>query len=58
MLGEAAMTMKDADHFQDYINAIKQVGEEAQGKGIFRANNYSIKLSALHPKPIVPNMSA
>lgn len=51
MLGEAAMTMEDADrYFQDYINAIKAVGEDAKGKDIFRANSVSIKLSALHPK--------
>ncbi|OOF70270.1 bifunctional proline dehydrogenase/L-glutamate gamma-semialdehyde dehydrogenase PutA [Rodentibacter caecimuris] len=51
MLGEAAMTQSDADrYFRDYLQAIKTVGQKAQGESIYRANSISVKLSAIHPR--------
>lgn len=51
MLGEAAMTMEDADRYlRDYINAIHAVGKDSANYDIFRSNSVSVKLSAIHPK--------
>ncbi|MBR0574594.1 MULTISPECIES: bifunctional proline dehydrogenase/L-glutamate gamma-semialdehyde dehydrogenase PutA [Pasteurellaceae] len=51
MLGEAAMTASDAEHyFQDYINAIEAVGRDSADKDIFQSNGVSVKLSAIHPR--------
>ncbi|MDU8924745.1 bifunctional proline dehydrogenase/L-glutamate gamma-semialdehyde dehydrogenase PutA [Pasteurellaceae bacterium LIM206] len=51
MLGEAAMTKADAErYFQDYLQAIKVVGEESEGRDIYRSNGISVKLSAIHPR--------
>ena len=51
MLGEAAMTMADADHFdRAYSGAIERLAKEAT-KGNIRNNpGISVKLSALHPR--------
>ena len=51
MLGEAAMTQEDADrYYQDYVNAITEVGEDSKGLDIYRSNGISVKLSAIHPR--------
>ena len=51
MLGEAAMTMRDADaYFSDYENAIHAIGKAAKGRGVYAGPGISIKLSALHPR--------
>ena len=51
MLGEAAMTEADADrYYQDYVNAIHAIGQDAAGKGIYEGNGISVKLSAIHPR--------
>lgn len=51
MLGEAAMTKNDAEHyFNDYLHAIEEVGKHAQGRTIYNGNSVSVKLSAIHPK--------
>ncbi len=51
MLGEAARTMSDAqDYFHSYEMAIDHIGQQAQGKGIYRGAGISVKLSALHPR--------
>ncbi|TCK01778.1 L-proline dehydrogenase /delta-1-pyrroline-5-carboxylate dehydrogenase [Volucribacter psittacicida] len=51
MLGEAAMTQQDADrYFQDYILAIKAVGQESAQRDIYQSNSISVKLSAIHPR--------
>ncbi len=52
MLGEAAMTMKDARRYAtSYMNAILAISTHAQGQGdIFSAPSISVKLSALHPR--------
>lgn len=51
MLGEAAMTMQDADKYlQDYEQAIHAVGKDSQGKSLYDANSVSVKLSAIHPR--------
>ncbi len=51
MLGEAAMTMADADHFDKaYSDAIARLAKEAT-RGNIRSNpGISVKLSALHPR--------
>ena len=52
MLGEAARTMVDADgYFDDYKNAIEQIGKTQNGKkNELTGNGISVKLSAIHPR--------
>lgn len=51
MLGEAAMTMQDADrYYADYESALHAIGKAANGRGIYAGPGISIKLSALHPR--------
>ena len=51
MLGEAALTQRDADRYvKSYENAIHAIGRAAAGRGIFAGPGISIKLSALHPR--------
>ena len=51
MLGEAAMTEADAKrYFNDYLQAIEEVGKDAAGRTIYNGNSVSVKLSAIHPK--------
>ncbi len=51
MLGEAAMTMDDAEAYRaDYERAIHAIGKAAAGRGIYAGPGISIKLSALHPR--------
>ncbi|MFK7902262.1 MAG: bifunctional proline dehydrogenase/L-glutamate gamma-semialdehyde dehydrogenase PutA, partial [Nitratireductor sp.] len=51
MLGEAALTAKDADAFYaSYANAIKGLAEHASHSDIKENPGISIKLSALHPR--------
>lgn len=51
MLGEAALTAKDADHFYDsYADAIKQLAQHCKSGDIRENPGISIKLSALHPR--------
>lgn len=56
MLGEAALTRDDAKrYFDDYLHAIKAVGQAASEQCGIQAPSVSIKLSALHPRYEVPN---
>lgn len=56
MLGEAALTQADADHyFEAYRNAIRMIGRSGPsgsfvGSDVFSTPSISIKLSALHPR--------
>lgn len=52
MLGEAALTTKDAQkYFDAYVNAIKSLGLSVdKTKTIVEKSNISVKLSALHPR--------
>lgn len=51
MLGEAAMTMADAERYYDeYESAIHAIGKAAKGRGVYEGPGISIKLSALHPR--------
>jgi len=56
MLGEAALTQKDADrYFEAYRKAILAIGRSGPngsfvGSNVFAAPSISIKLSALHPR--------
>ncbi len=51
MLGEAAMTAADAQHYYDaYERAIEAIGRASAGRGIHDGPGISIKLSALHPR--------
>jgi RHH-type proline utilization regulon transcriptional repressor/proline dehydrogenase/delta 1-pyrroline-5-carboxylate dehydrogenase len=51
MLGEAALTMADANHyFAAYQTAIHAIGKASDGRGIRQGPGISIKLSALHPR--------
>ena len=51
MLGEAAMTMKDARRYQQaYSEAIQNIAEHATAKRISENPGISVKLSALHPR--------
>jgi len=51
MLGEAAMTAKDAGrYYAAYESAIRAIGTVAAGRGIHDGPGISIKLSALHPR--------
>jgi RHH-type proline utilization regulon transcriptional repressor/proline dehydrogenase/delta 1-pyrroline-5-carboxylate dehydrogenase len=52
MLGEAAMTMEDAErYFKSYQDAIAAISKAVKpGQDVFNAPGISIKLSALHPR--------
>ncbi len=51
MLGEAAMTMDDADaYLASYTEAIHAIGKASGGLGVYDGPGISIKLSALHPR--------
>ncbi|MCU0920832.1 MAG: trifunctional transcriptional regulator/proline dehydrogenase/L-glutamate gamma-semialdehyde dehydrogenase [Burkholderiaceae bacterium] len=51
MLGEAALTMRDAEAYQAaYEQAIQAIGQASAGRGIYEGPGISIKLSALHPR--------
>jgi RHH-type proline utilization regulon transcriptional repressor/proline dehydrogenase/delta 1-pyrroline-5-carboxylate dehydrogenase len=55
MLGEAAMTMHDADRYlAAYATSLKEVARAANGQGkangVFGRPSISVKLSALHPR--------
>jgi RHH-type transcriptional regulator, proline utilization regulon repressor / proline dehydrogenase / delta 1-pyrroline-5-carboxylate dehydrogenase len=54
MLGEAAMTMADADRYlAAYETSLKEVASAAKGtpsNGVFARPSISVKLSALHPR--------
>jgi len=51
MLGEAALTSGDSDHFMEaYGMAIKAIGSRNRESDIFAAPSISVKLSALHPR--------
>jgi len=50
MLGEAAMTLRDADRYADaYHGALDRLAREANGD-LISSPGISVKLSALHPK--------
>ena len=51
MLGEAALTMADADaYYRLYEEAIHAIGRASAGRGIRQGPGISVKLSALHPR--------
>ena len=51
MLGEAAMTMADADaYYSLYEQAIDAIGRASAGRGVRDGPGISVKLSALHPR--------
>ncbi|QIV94504.1 bifunctional proline dehydrogenase/L-glutamate gamma-semialdehyde dehydrogenase PutA [Allofrancisella frigidaquae] len=51
MLGEAAMTMEDAQYYyQQYLYAIDQLAKYAKHEEIKKNPGISVKLSALHPR--------
>lgn len=51
MLGEAAMSMPDADHyFDDYAKAIQALAARCNSDDIADNPGISVKLSALHPR--------
>ena len=51
MLGEGARTQDDADrYFDNYLAAIKTVGDARSASHLFDGHNVSVKLSALHPR--------
>lgn len=51
MLGEAAITGRDAEHyFEAYSRAIRAIGGESSLSGPGYGSSISIKLSALHPR--------
>lgn len=51
MLGEAAMTMADAEYYYNqYLHAIKELAKYAVNKEIKKNPGISVKLSALHPR--------
>ena len=50
MLGEAAMTMADAERYrQSYAGALDRIARDAR-EGVVRSPGISVKLSALYPK--------
>jgi len=56
MLGEAALTMKDAQkYYQDYSNAIAALGAQQYDESEAPRPTISIKLSALYPRYEVAN---
>jgi len=51
MLGEAALTMRDADrYFEAYRDAIARIGKSTGEGDVLAAPSISVKLSALHPR--------
>ena len=51
MLGEAALTARDADRYMEaYRSAIAAIGRRERSENIFEAPSISVKLSALHPR--------
>lgn len=52
MLGEAALTSKDADrYFQSYAAAIERIGQKSgAAEDVLSSPSISVKLSALHPR--------
>ncbi|MBK4775449.1 trifunctional transcriptional regulator/proline dehydrogenase/L-glutamate gamma-semialdehyde dehydrogenase [Candidatus Pantoea edessiphila] len=51
MLGEAALTSRDADNYlTSYMQAIHAIGKSSKGLDIYNSPGISIKLSALHPR--------
>lgn len=51
MLGEAALTMADADaYYRLYEQAIHAIGHASAGRGVRGGPGISVKLSALHPR--------
>lgn len=51
MLGEAAMTMEDAEYYyQQYLHAIDELAKYATNSEIKKNPGISVKLSALHPR--------
>ncbi|OSM95718.1 hypothetical protein AU509_12765 [Lonsdalea britannica] len=51
MLGEAALTQKDADNYvQRCQEALHAIGKHSRGRGIYDGTEFSLKLSALHPR--------
>ncbi|MEY4416961.1 MAG: bifunctional protein PutA [Pseudomonadota bacterium] len=51
MLGEAALTLKDADAYHEaYAHTIEAVGRAAQGRGPVLGAGVSVKLTGLHPR--------
>jgi RHH-type proline utilization regulon transcriptional repressor/proline dehydrogenase/delta 1-pyrroline-5-carboxylate dehydrogenase len=51
MLGEAALTMEDAQRYRvAYERAIHAIGKASAGRGVYEGPGISIKLSALHPR--------
>jgi RHH-type proline utilization regulon transcriptional repressor/proline dehydrogenase/delta 1-pyrroline-5-carboxylate dehydrogenase len=51
MLGEAAKTYEDADHYRlAYLNAIGAIGGAGAGRDPIDGSGISVKLSALHPR--------
>ncbi len=51
MLGEAALTAVDAQHYFDaYEAAIHSIGRASAGRGVVAGPGVSVKLSALHPR--------
>ncbi len=51
MLGEAALTAEDSDHYlESYRSAIEAIGSREDAEDIFAASSISVKLSALHPR--------
>lgn len=51
MLGEAALTQRDADNYvQRCLDALHAIGKHSRGKGIYDGTEFSLKLSALHPR--------
>ncbi|MCG8707129.1 trifunctional transcriptional regulator/proline dehydrogenase/L-glutamate gamma-semialdehyde dehydrogenase [Brenneria sp. 4F2] len=51
MLGEAALTQNDADNYiQRCQKALHEIGNYSKGKDIYAGAEFSLKLSALHPR--------
>ncbi|MCB6184973.1 proline dehydrogenase family protein [Leeia sp. TBRC 13508] len=51
MLGEAALTVEDADrYFRDYYHAIEEIGKAGGGQGPIEGPGVSVKISGLHPR--------
>jgi RHH-type proline utilization regulon transcriptional repressor/proline dehydrogenase/delta 1-pyrroline-5-carboxylate dehydrogenase len=51
MLGEAALTAQDAQHYlAAYETGIHAIGKASNGAGVYAGPGISIKLSALHPR--------
>ncbi|VAW44068.1 Proline dehydrogenase / Delta-1-pyrroline-5-carboxylate dehydrogenase, partial [hydrothermal vent metagenome] len=58
MLGEAALTQEDADRYFDaYLSSIASIADANTKRHINDASSISIKLSALHPRYEVANVS-